>query len=181
MLNLAYVGRLGKFRTVAIASLMCGALALPAFNSAAGAAMVPTKTTKSGSATLSATPVKNLNSTNARINVKGKGFDQRTGIYVALCVTPVKGSTKAPGPCGGGINMNASNPASAWISSNAPPYGSELAIPFKKGGTFAVTLSISSQIGEIDCRVTSCSIVTRADHTKSSYRGADLFIPVTFK
>jgi hypothetical protein len=175
------MGRLGKFRTAAIASLLCGALALPAIHSMAGAVMVPMKTTKSGSASLSATPVKNLNSTNARVKVKGKGFDQRTGIYVALCVTPIKGSKKAPGPCGGGINMNASNPASAWISSNSPPYGAELTIPFKKGGTFAVTLTINSQIGEIDCRVTSCSIVTRADHTKSSFRGADLFIPVTFK
>lgn len=180
MLNLSPVGRLGKIRTVAIASLICGALALPAFNSVAGAATVPAKTTKSGSATLSATPVKNLNSTNARVKVKGKGFDQRTGIYIGLCVTPKSESIK-PGPCGGGINMNASNPASAWISSNAPPYGAALAVPFKKGGTFAVTLTINSQIGEIDCRVTSCSIVTRADHTKSSFRGADLFIPVTFK
>lgn len=180
MPSLSPVRRTRRFQRVAIASLVCGALVIPAFNSMAGATVVPTKTTKSGSATLSATPVKNLNSTNARVKVKGKGFDQRIGIYIGLCVTPKKDSIK-PGPCGGGINMNASDPASAWISSNPPPYGADLAIPFKRGGTFSVTLSISSQIGEIDCRVTSCSIVTRADHTKSSYRGADLFIPVTFK
>lgn len=179
MPSLSLVRKTLRFHKVAVASLACGVLALTAFGSSAVAA--PLKSTTSGSATLTAKPVKNLNSTSARINIKGKGFDQRTGIYVALCVTPKKGSTKAPGPCGGGINMNASNPASAWISSNPPPYGDELAIPFTKGGIFSVTLSVSSQIGEIDCRVTSCSIVTRADHTKPSYRGADLFIPVTFK
>ena len=180
MSSLSLVRRPGRFHKLAVTSVMCGAMLLPAFNSMAGATVVPTKTTKSGSATLSATPVKNLNSTNARVKVKGKGFDQRIGIYIGLCATPKNNSTK-PGPCGGGINMNASDPASAWISSNPPPYGADLAIPYKKDGTFSVTLSISSQIGEIDCKVTSCSIVTRADHTKSSYRGADLFIPVTFK
>lgn len=178
MPNLSLVRRPSRFQQVAVASIACGAIVLPTFNSPALAA--PTKSTTSGSATLSATPVKNLNSTNARVKVKGKGFDQRTGIYVGLCVTPKMDSIK-PGPCGGGINMNASDPASAWISSNPPPYGADLAIPFTKGGTFSVTLVVSSQIGEIDCKVTSCSIVTRADHTKSSYRGADLFIPVTFK
>lgn len=180
MLNVDSVRRPHKFQKVALASVICGLMVLPAFNSMAGATVTPTKTTKSGPATLSATPVNNLNSTNARVKVKGKGFDQRIGIYIGLCVTPAKDSVK-PGPCGGGINMNARDPASAWISSNPPPYGADLAIPFKKGGVFSVTLSISSQIGEIDCKVTSCSIVTRADHTKSSYRGADLFIPVTFK
>jgi hypothetical protein len=176
--SLSFVRRTGGFHKVAVASLACGAIVLPTFNFTAVAA--PMKSTTSGSATLSATPVKNLNATNARVKVTGKGFDQRLGIYVGLCVTPKKDSIK-PGPCGGGINMNANNPASAWISSNPPPYGSELAIPFKKGGIFSVTLEVNSQIGEIDCKVTSCSIVTRADHTKSSYRGADLFIPVTFK
>lgn len=168
------------FKKATLAAFVCVSLILPAFNSGAGAIAVPAANTKSGSATLSATPVKNLNSTNARVKVKGKGFDQRVGIYVGLCVTPKNASTK-PSPCGGGINLNSSSPASAWISSNAPPYGGELAIPFKRGGTFSITLSINSQIGEIDCRITSCSIVTRADHTKASFRGADLSIPVTFK
>lgn len=179
MSNLYLVRKILSFQGVALASLMCGALLFPAFTSAAVA--VPMKSTTNGSATLIAKPVNNLSSTNARIVVKGKGFDQRIGIYVALCVTPKKGSKKAPGPCGGGINMSASNPASVWISSNPPPYGADLAIPFKKGGVFSLTLSVSSQIGEIDCKVTACSIVTRADHTRSSYRGADVFIPVTFK
>jgi hypothetical protein len=154
---------------------------VPAFNASAGAVNLPTKITQNGSALLSAKPVKNLNATSARITVKGRGFDLRTGIYVALCVTPKKGSTQAPGPCGGGINMTANDPASAWISSNPPPYGTSLAIPYAKGGRFAVTLTVGSKIGDIDCRVTSCSIVTRADHLKSKFRGADLFIPVTFK
>lgn len=169
------------FHNVAIASLMCAAMILPALPSSLGAMAMPTKITKSGSVTLFAKPVKNLNATSARINVRGTGFDPRIGIYVALCVTPPNGSTKAPGPCGGGVNLNASSTASVWISSNPPPYGTAIAIPFKSGGRFTVTLTVNSRIGEIDCKVTSCSIVTRADHTKPSYRGADLFIPVTFK
>ena len=77
--------------------------------------------------------------------------------------------------------MTASDPSSAWISSNPPPYGRDLAIPYSKGGRFSVTLTVNSQIGDIDCRRISCAIVTRADHTKSSIRTSDLFIPVTFK
>ena len=154
---------------------------IPASATSVGATSPPAKISKNGGTTLAVKPAKNLSSAGAQITVRGKGFEQRTGIYVALCVTPKKGSTRAPGPCGGGINLTASNPASAWISSNPPPYGSSLAIPFKKRGKFSITLTVSPTIGKIDCRNISCSIVTRADHTKPSFRGADLFIPVSFK
>lgn len=138
-------------------------------------------TVKSSGKQLTVTPAKNLSSTGTSVRVRGKGFNPSVGIYVALCVTPQKGSAQAPGPCGGGVNLQGSNPASAWISSNPPGYGKSLAIPFKKGGRFSVRLSVSPMIGDIDCRVTSCSIVTRADHTKSFDRQSDVFVPVTFK
>jgi len=170
-----------KIHRAALVAIACASLLLPVMSTPASAITYPAKVTKSGKATLSVKPVKNLNATSNRIRVKGKGFDQRTGIYVALCVTPRKGSGISPGPCGGGINMTASDPSSAWISSNPPPYGRDLAIPYSKGGRFSVTLTVNSQIGDIDCRRISCAIVTRADHTKSSIRTSDLFIPVTFK
>ena len=36
------------------------------------------------------------------ITVKGRGFDETVGIYLAFCVVPKKG--QLPTPCGGGIN-----------------------------------------------------------------------------
>ncbi len=138
-------------------------------------------TQKKGATSLSVSPTKNLPTTGASVRVSGKGFDPRVGIYVALCRTPTRGSTTAPGPCGGGVNLAGSNPASAWVSSNPPAYGKSLAIPYSKGGRFRVSLTVSPMIGEIDCRVVSCSIVTRADHTRSFDRTSDLFVPVTFR
>ncbi len=137
-------------------------------------------TTKQGGKTLSVKPAKKLSPLSANVTIKGKGFDPRVGIYVALCQTPPKNSKVAPGPCGGGINLSGANPASAWISSNPPSYGKSLAVPFKKGGTFKVKLTINPMVGDIDCRRTSCSIVTRADHTRPNERSSDLAVPVTF-
>lgn len=137
-------------------------------------------TRKSGPTSLTVTPTKNLSSSGATVRVSGKGYNPRVGIYVALCVTPSKNSRVAPGPCGGGVNLEGTNPASAWISSNPPGYGKSLATPFTAGGKFSVRISVSPLIGDIDCRVTSCSIVTRADHTRSFDRQSDLFVPVKF-
>lgn len=111
--------------------------------------------------------------------VKGKGFDPRIGIYVTMCVIPPVG--QQPTPCGGGVNMSGSSAASVWVSSNPPPYGAGLAKPFGKNGTFTVRLSVSSQIGDIDCQTTRCAIVTRADHTRPGDRRADVIVPVTFQ
>lgn len=137
-------------------------------------------TTKQDGKTLSVKPARNLSPLSANVTIKGRGFDPRVGIYVALCQTPTKNSKVAPGPCGGGINMSGANPASAWISSNPPSYGKSLAVPFKKGGSFKVKLTINPIIGELDCRTTSCSIVTRADHTRPNERTSDVAVPVTF-
>lgn len=149
-------------------------------STAQAASIVGSKTvvTKSG-LSLTVTPVRKLNPAGATVRVVGKGFNPTVGIYVALCVTPVKG--QVPSPCGGGVNTTGTSAASFWISSNPPPYGSSLAVPYRKGGRFAVTLQISSKVGAVDCRTVSCSIVTRADHTRPGERAYDVVVPVTFR
>ena len=163
---------------VAIAVALLPAAAQP---SAAAVPSAPggttTVTTKSG-ITLTATPVRRLPATGATIRVTGKGYDRTVGIYVALCVTPRKG--KQPSPCGGGVNTAGTSPASAWISSTPPPYGRALAVPYGRGGRFDVRLTVSPIVGGVDCRVVSCSIVTRADHTRAGDRRFDVAVPVTF-
>ena len=136
-----------------------------------------TVTTKKG-LTLTATPVRRLPSSST-IRVTGRGYDRTVGIYVALCVKPVS-KRRAPGPCGGGVNTSGASAASAWVSSNPPPYGRSLAIPFRRGGRFDVRLTVSPMIGSIDCRRVSCAIVTRADHTRPGDRRFDVSIPVSF-
>ena len=143
-----------------------------------GATISPAVAVARPKPSLTASPVLNLAPTGATIRVLGKGYDPTVGIYVALCVTPAKG--QQPSPCGGGVNTSGSSPASVWISSNPPPYGRTLAIPYRPGGRFDVSISVSAQIGSIDCRLVSCSIVTRADHTRSGDRRFDAGIPVTF-
>ena len=86
-----------------------------------------------------------------------------------------------PTPCGGGADMSGTSGSSHWISSDPPDYGRNLAQTFGPGGTFQVQLTVSPRIGDIDCRSTPCVIATRADHTRSSDRSADVFVPVTFK
>lgn len=113
------------------------------------------------------------------LTVSGDRFDETVGIYVAFCLTPKKG--QMPSPCGGGADQKGIIGASRWISSNPPPYGKGLAIPFKAGGRFNVTIKVASKIGSVDCRKVSCSVVVRADHTRSDDRSHDLAIPVTFK
>ncbi len=156
------------------ALVLAGAGSAPA-TAAPGGTVTVTKAKTTMSLTVS--PVRRLGG-QATVRVRGRGFDPTVGIYVALCVTPRKG--RQPSPCGGGVNISGANPASAWISSNPPPYGKDLAIPFGPRGRFDVTLTVSPRIGDVDCRVTSCAIVTRADHTRPGYRRADLAVPVRF-
>ncbi|MFA7265289.1 MAG: hypothetical protein WC054_03155 [Candidatus Nanopelagicales bacterium] len=112
------------------------------------------------------------------VRVSGSGFDTTKGIYVAFCVKPPAG--QAPSPCGGGADTNGDSGSSEWISSNPPPYGKSLAKPYGAGGTFSVSVRVSSKIGSVDCRVSTCVIATRADHTRSSDRSQDVFIPIRF-
>lgn len=115
----------------------------------------------------------------AEILITGKGFDETVGIYLAYCLIPKAGG--APTPCGGGVNKSGIGDASYWISSNAPPYASNLAEPFRAGGRFTKSVGVSERIGKIDCRKSKCALTVRSDHLREGDRSRDLFIPVTFK
>jgi len=125
--------------------------------------------------TVSATNVKD----GQIVTVTGKKYNQKIGIYLAFCVVNAKGVV--PGPCGGGVNTSGVSSSSVWISSKPPAYGKSLAIPFSKTGGFKQSLAVSRYIGDIDCAAVKCAVVTRADHTKSSYRKADVIVPLKFK
>ena len=128
---------------------------------------------------LTVTPTRGLSAFGQTIKVSGRGFDETVGIYVGLCVLPRSGAQ--PTPCGGGMDQDGSSQASAWISSNPPPYGSNLAKPYKRGGTFTVRIKVSPRIGSFDCRVVRCAVVARADHTRANDRTWDVSVPVTFR
>jgi len=125
--------------------------------------------------TVSATSVKN----GQTVTVTGAKYNPKLGIYLAFCVVNAKGVV--PSPCGGGVNSSGTASGSIWISSNPPAYGKSIAKPFSKSGGFKQSLTITRYIGSIDCAVIKCAVVTRADHTKSSNRKADVMIPVKFK
>jgi len=113
------------------------------------------------------------------IQVSGSGFDETVGIYVEMC--QIVSKNVLPTVCGGGVNMSGKGAASFWISSNPPSYGKNLAIPFKKGGTFSVGLQVQPKIGKVDCRVAKCAIYVRADHTRTQDRSHDIELPISFK
>jgi hypothetical protein len=112
------------------------------------------------------------------VTVSGRGFDETVGIYLAFCKLPKSGA--APTPCGGGKNLAGIGDASFWISSNPPPYGANLAIPFQPGGRFSAEVTVSERIGKVDCRKTKCAITVRADHLREGDRTHDIYIPIKF-
>jgi len=111
------------------------------------------------------------------LTIRGRGYDPAIGVYVALCTSasPREGSS-----CLGGADLSGASGASAWVSSNPPPYGKELAVPYGAGGSFTVSITVKASSGSLDCRTTRCGVVTRADHTRYGDRSQDVFIPVTF-
>jgi hypothetical protein len=118
-------------------------------------------------------------SKDTRIKVAGRNFDETVGIYLAYCVVPKKGAM--PSPCGGGVNKSGTGEASYWISSNPPPYGVGLAIPFAPGGRFTEVVAITKKIGKYDCRKIKCAITVRSDHLHEGDRSHDIYIPITIK
>ncbi len=78
--------------------------------------------------------VRRLPSGGSFITVRGRGFDPRVGIYVGLCVKPRPG--QKPSPCGGGVDTDGSTRSSAWVSSNPPAYGDNLATKYGRNGSF---------------------------------------------
>ena len=128
---------------------------------------------------LTVTPTRGLSPFGQTVKVSGRGFSELVGIYVGLCVVPRPGAK--PTPCGGGVDQDGSSQASAWISSNPPPYGANLAKPYKRGGKFTVRIKVSPRIGSFDCRVVRCAVIARADHTRANDRTWDVAVPVTFR
>jgi hypothetical protein len=131
-----------------------------------------------GSVTVSAT--EDLDPAGQAIVVRGSGFDDSQGIYVAVCVD--NGPGELPSPCIGGVDTTGEAQSSAWISSNPPSYGEGVATPYGPGGSFEVTLWVVAEdpIAKIDCRKVPCAVVTRADHTATADRSQDTRTPVTF-
>ncbi|GEC05312.1 hypothetical protein SSP24_29670 [Streptomyces spinoverrucosus] len=127
---------------------------------------------------LTVTPVNNLATEDQTLTVTGSGYDVDKGIYVALCVD--NGAGELPTPCIGGVDMTGTSHSSAWISSNPPDYGEDLAIPYGDGGTFEVELTVDAKDEFTDCFKAKCVLATRADHTLSGDRSQDVKVPVSF-
>jgi hypothetical protein len=127
---------------------------------------------------LTVTPVNNLATENQALKITGSGYDEEKGVYVALCVD--NGDGELPTPCIGGVDMTGESHSSAWISSNPPDYGEELATPYEDGGSFEVELTIDAKDEFTDCFEAKCVLATRADHTLSGDRSQDVKVPVAF-
>ncbi|KPI17690.1 hypothetical protein OK074_1711 [Actinobacteria bacterium OK074] len=127
---------------------------------------------------LTVTPVNNLATEGQTLTVTGSGYDTDKGIYVALCVD--NGDGELPTPCVGGVDMTGTSHSSAWISSNPPDYGAELAVPYGEGGTFEVELTVDAKDEYTDCSESTCVLATRTDHTLSGDRSQDVKVPVSF-
>jgi hypothetical protein len=156
-------------------SRVVAALALMFIASTPAHAAVTVTGTQGGKITISQTSfIKEM-----KVKVIGKSFDETVGLYLAYCVIPKKG--KAPTPCGGGVNKSGTGEASYWISSNPPPYGQGLAIPFAPGGRFAEDVAVTRKIGKFDCRKVKCAITVRSDHIHEGDRSHDIYIPITIK
>ncbi|WP_433792603.1 hypothetical protein [Actinoplanes sp. CA-252034] len=127
---------------------------------------------------LTASKTKGIARSGETITVTGRGYDTTKGIYVAFCLD--NGPGVMPSPCGGGADMSGGSGASVWISSNPPSYAEGLTTPYGEGGSFRVSLKVSQMIGDVDCAVRGCAVVTRNDHTRTSDRSQDVRIPVRF-
>ncbi|QNP72798.1 immunoglobulin I-set domain protein [Streptomyces roseirectus] len=134
--------------------------------------------TGAGGQKLTVTPVNGLAVAKQTVKVTGSGYDEAKGVYVALCVD--NGAGELPTPCVGGVDMTGASHSSAWISSNPPDYGEELATPYGAGGTFSVELTVDAKDAYTDCFKVTCVLATRADHTLSGDRSQDVKVPVSF-
>jgi hypothetical protein len=193
--RLTRMTRLTRLARVAVA-LLAAAVAVGSLAATGGpaAALDPTipapatrlsadgRSATDGQRTLRASVVNGLQA-GQQIEVSGTGYDTFKGIYVAFCVIPPTNQT--PTPCGGGADTSGVSGASHWISSNPPPQGVGVAEPYGPGGSFRVSIAVSPTIGPpggttVDCRRVRCAVVTRNDHTRSTDRGQDIFVPITF-
>ncbi|WP_152690521.1 hypothetical protein [Jiangella alkaliphila] len=136
--------------------------------------------------TITVSKVDGLDPAGETITIHGEGYDLTKGIYVVVCVNT--GAGQQPTPCLGGADMEGGGGSSAWISSNPPSYGEGLATPFEEvggKGSFDVQLSVAGSDEFTDCldpaqAPDGCVVGTRADHTRTADRSADVLIPITF-
>jgi hypothetical protein len=138
------------------------------------------RTSTDGRRTLTTSLAAGLEPSGQQVAVAGSGYDATKGIYVALCAIPPRNAL--PSPCGGGVDIEGQAGAAQWISSNPPDYGIGLAQPYGPSGSFSTRFTVRAEIAPgIDCRQVRCAIVTRSDHTRTSDRSQDIFIPVSFQ
>ena len=131
-----------------------------------------------GVRTLTVSQASGIDPAGQTLTVTGAGYDSFKGVYVAFCLIPP--TNQLPTPCGGGMDQSGASGASQWISSNPPPTGVGLAQPYGGGGSFTVSIAVTPTIQNVDCRRVRCAIVTRNDHTRTSDRSQDIFVPVVF-
>ncbi|MDG4775081.1 hypothetical protein [Solwaraspora sp. WMMD792] len=144
----------------------------------ASPAHADTSATGSGGQRLTVSDSTGISRSGATVTVTGTGYDTNKGIYVGFCVD--NGDGALPTPCGGGVDTSGGSGSSHWISSNPPSYGEGLAVPYGDGGSFQVRVPLTARIGDVDCTVRTCSVVTRADHTRTSDRSQDVRVPISF-
>ncbi|POH57092.1 LPXTG cell wall anchor domain-containing protein [Arthrobacter glacialis] len=167
-------------RTAAAISL-AGGLAL-----ATGAGALAASGSGPSGQTLTVDRATGLAAAGDSVQVSGAGFDLSKGIYLGVCVNNGPGAVATP--CLGGVDTTGGSGSSVWISSNPPAYGQGLAQPFAQAGgkgSFSVALAVSAADALTNCEdpakaPNGCVIVTRADHTRSADRTADVAIPISF-
>ena len=143
------------------------------------AAHAQTGAAGAGGQTLTVSATTGLDPAGTTVTVTGSGYDISKGIYVSFCVVPPPG--QLPTPCGGGIDLSGAGGGTVWVSSNPPVYATGLTTPYGPGGTFDVGLKVQAALNATtDCRVVACAVVTRNDHTRTSDRSQDVFVPVSF-
>ncbi|MFY1636330.1 hypothetical protein ACN27F_24160 [Solwaraspora sp. WMMB335] len=163
-------------RAVAIVATVTGAVLCATLPAAP--ALADISATGPGGQRLTVAKSDGVSRSGETVTVTGTGYDTDKGIYVAYCVD--NGAGQLPTPCGGGVDMSGGTGSSHWISSNPPSYGEGLAVPYGPGGSFQVSIPLVTKIGDVDCTVRTCSVVTRADHTRTSDRSQDVRVPITF-
>ena len=127
--------------------------------------------------TLTVSATKNLVD-GSSVTAIGKGYNLNTGIYLTYCVVPPKGNR--PDLCGP-FDVTGQHNDSYWISNNPPIYAALLVKHFDAKGRFKFSIKVTRFIGNQDCKKVKCAVLTRADHTDSGNRSADVFVPVTIK
>jgi len=130
------------------------------------AAFVLAPVQANAAATIQATPLVNLDASNATVQISITNFPIRGGLYLQQCTEPVAG-----------VRPTACNPAAQLWISNMPgaSFAPTAQIIFKPKASYV------SAGNTIDCTTTKCGLFVRYDHTVTSDINAeDQFIPLSF-